>query len=101
MGEMVIIAIMVIAIVLIVGISLNGIVEKVVHARALRLQARSGAGGKEIHDVIKRQQMIEERLQVLERIATDRGNLLADEIEALRAGAVTFAPVRRKDEEPV
>jgi hypothetical protein len=45
--------------------------------------------------------MIEERLQVLERIATDRGNLLADEIEALRAGAVTFAPVRRKDEEPV
>lgn len=101
MGEMVVIAIMVIAIVLIVGMSVNGIVDKVVHARALRLQASPGTDGKDIRDVIERQQMIEERLQVLERIATDRGNLLADEIEALRAGVVTLAPVRRKDEEPV
>lgn len=86
MGETVVIAMTIIAIVLIAGISLNGIVEKVMSTKRLRHDALSGAApqGQDIRLITERQQQIEDRLRVLERIATDRGNLLADEIEALR-----------------
>jgi hypothetical protein len=86
MAEMVIISMTIIAIVLIAGVSLNGIVGKVMDAKRLRYEAKPGTLGPEVREVAERQQMIEDRLRVLERIATDRGNLLADEIEALRLG---------------
>jgi hypothetical protein len=84
MGEIVVIAMMVVAIVLITGMSINGIVDKVMQHKRLRNEATSGNSGPEVREIAERQQMIEDRLRVLERIATDRGTLLADEIEALR-----------------
>jgi len=89
MGEAVIIAITMVALALIIGMTLNGIVEKVVTGRNQR-RALSGeaASAPVVREIAERQQMIEDRLRVLERIATDRGSLLADEIEALRLGSV-------------
>lgn len=84
MYEMVIIAMTIVAIVLIAGMSINGIVDKVMSAKRQRHEARSDGNAPQIREVLERQQMIEDRLRVLERIATDRGSLLADEIEALR-----------------
>lgn len=87
MAEMVIIALTMVAMALIVGMSLNGIVEKVMSAKRLRHDAAPGLQGPAVREIAERQQMIEDRLRVLERIATDRGSLLADEIEALRLGS--------------
>ncbi|WP_197425814.1 hypothetical protein [Erythrobacter sp. CCH5-A1] len=84
MGEMVVIAMTIVAIVLIAGMSINGIVDKVMQGKRLRYEAKAGQTGPEVREIAERQQMIEDRLRVLERIATDRGTLLADEIEALR-----------------
>lgn len=98
MHEAVIIAITLIAIALIIGMTLNGIVGKVMDARRLRYDAKPGAQGPEVREVLERQQQIEERLRVLERIATDRGNLLADEIEALRRDAPAIAAARSSTE---
>jgi hypothetical protein len=83
MGEMVIISMTIVAVVLIAGISLNGIVDKVMSTKRQRIEAR-GMPGTDVREIAERQQMIEDRLLVLERIATDRGTLLAGEIEALR-----------------
>ena len=87
MGEMVIISMTIVAIVLIAGISLNGIVDKVMSTKRQRIESRSFSQEPEVRAIAERQQMIEDRLRVLERIATDRGSLLADEIEALRIAA--------------
>ena len=86
MGEMVLIAMTIVAIVLITGLTLNGIVDKVMQGKRLRHDARPPADPHSpgVREIAERQQMIEDRLRVLERIATDRGSLLADEIEALR-----------------
>ncbi|MFM7348093.1 MAG: hypothetical protein ACKO01_01235 [Erythrobacter sp.] len=84
MGEMVIISMTIVAVVLIAGVSLNGIVDKVMSSKRQRIEPRGQASGPEVREIAQRQQMIEERLKVLERIATDRGSLLADEIDALR-----------------
>lgn len=87
MGDLVIISMTIIAIVLIAGISLNGIVDKVMCTKRQRIEGRSFSQEPEVRAIAERQQMIEDRLRVLERIATDRGSLLADEIEALRIAA--------------
>ena len=87
MGEMVIISMTIVAIVLIAGISLNGIVDKVMSTKRQRIEARGFSPEPEMRAIAERQQMIEDRLRVLERIVTDRGSLLADEIEALRIAA--------------
>ena len=87
LGEQIVIAMTLIAIVLIAGVSLNGIVDKVMQARRLRYEARPETDRQGIRAITERQQMIEDRLQVLERIATDRGPQLAMEIEDLRVEA--------------
>lgn len=87
MGEMVVIAMTIVAIVLIAGMSINGIVDKVMHAKRMRGEASPGPAAPELREIAERQQIFEDRLRVLERIATDRGSLLADEIEALRLSA--------------
>jgi hypothetical protein len=97
MHEMVIIAMTIIAIVLIAGMSINGIVEKVMSAKRMRYEAKPALHGPEVREIAERQQMIEDRLRVLERIATDRGSLLADEIEALRRELPAPAATQTKE----
>ena len=75
----------------IVGFTVNGIVQKVLDFKrdqaALRAQG-SGNGAKH-SQIAERTAHIEDRLAVLERIATDRGQMLSDEIEALRLASRT------------
>ena len=97
MQEQLIIAMTLVAICLIAGISLNGIVDKVMQAKRLRYTHLPAQPTAEIREMAERQQMIEDRLRVLERIATDRGHLLADEIESLRGELP--APVATKSRE--
>jgi len=47
----------------------------------------------------ERRDMIEDRLAVLERLATDRGQLLSDEIEALRGPAALEATIEDQKSE--
>lgn len=94
MGEMVVIAMTIVAIVLIAGMSINGIVDKVMEGRRLRYLAKEGEDGQAVREIAERQQMIEDRLRVLERIATDRGSLLSDEIEALRSDTLAITKVK-------
>ena len=71
---------------MILGLSVNGIISQATayylekdereHARS-----KSAANAGELGE---RNQMIEDRLAVLERLATDKGTLLSDEIESLR-----------------
>jgi ribosome biogenesis SPOUT family RNA methylase Rps3 len=94
MGEMVIISMTIVAVVLIAGISLNGIVDKVMSTKRTRLDATPRPEGIDVRAIAERQQMIEDRLRVLERIATDRGTLLAGEIEALRDETLAISRVK-------
>ena len=70
----------------VIGLTINGIVGKVLDYK--RDQAgipRPGMPMRKVENVSDdRTELIEDRLQVLERLATDRGALLSDEIEALR-----------------
>lgn len=70
----------------IIGLSINGIISKAT-AYYLEKDARargSDASSSNSRQIAERTEMIEERLAVLERLATDRSTLLSDEIEALR-----------------
>lgn len=99
MGEEIIIAMTMVAIVLIVGMTLNGIADKIIQGKRLRYEAKADQQAPEIRAIAERQQMIEDRLRVLERIATDRGSVLADEIEALRRETPALAPAQRQTED--
>lgn len=71
----------------IVGLTVNGLVSKVLdYKRSLRADGAIGADTSS-NQLAERTAMIEDRLSVLERIATDRGQLLSDEIEQLRIDA--------------
>ena len=67
----------------VLGLTINGVVQKVIDYK----KSKNAAGIPDRRDVstavIERTEMVEDRLAVLERIATDRGTLLADQIEAL------------------
>lgn len=85
-SDFLIIAIMVVTIIATVGLTVNGIISKST-AYYLEKDARargSDASNSNSRQLAERTEMIEERLAVLERLATDRGTLLSDEIEALR-----------------
>ena len=98
MGELIVVAMTIVVIVLIIGISMNGIVEKQTREKRLRYEAQKAPDHADIKAIAERQQAIEERLRVLERIATDRGNVLADEIEALRRDTLAVSHDRRASE---
>ncbi|NBB25852.1 hypothetical protein GVM20_12000 [Porphyrobacter sp. SLTP] len=100
MAEMVLIAMTIVAIALITGMTLNGIVDKVMQGKRMRHDVRPPADPHTpgVREIAERQQMIEDRLRVLERIATDRGSLLADEIEALRRDTLALAPAQGQTE---
>ncbi|MEL6486509.1 MAG: hypothetical protein AAFQ13_05120 [Pseudomonadota bacterium] len=74
----------------IIGMSVNGIVQKSLDYKRSINAAKSPEGGAKVTEVLERTQAIEDRLAVLERIATDpdtrHGALLAEEIEALVDG---------------
>lgn len=87
--ELVIIFPGVIMILIVIGLTINGVVGKVLDYKR-EGRALTGAGSSQhVHEVAERQEMIEDRLRVLERLATDRGQLLSDEIDALRTSALT------------
>ncbi|MFL0355927.1 hypothetical protein ACI5KX_05555 [Erythrobacter sp. GH1-10] len=75
----------------IVGLSVNGIVSKVLDYKRSQagIGAARNANSTQVNAIADRTEMIEDRLRVLERLATDRGQLLADEIEALRDRAIS------------
>ena len=74
-------------ILIVIGLSVNGIVSKMLdYKRSLRDDAPRGEKVANAQ-LAERTAMIEDRLAVLERIATDRGQLLSDEIEQLRIDA--------------
>lgn len=98
MPEAAIIATTIIVLALIIGMTINGIVGKVMDGKRLRYEAKAAVQGPEVRDLIERQQQIEDRLRVLERIATDRGSLLADEIEALRRDTPAIGAARQAGE---
>ena len=70
----------------VIGLTINGIVGKVLdYKRDKAGIPRPGMPMRKVENVSDdRTELIEDRLQVLERLATDRGALLSDEIEALR-----------------
>jgi hypothetical protein len=70
----------------VLGFTINGIVSKVLaHKRWERENSLIGSQSSiRVSEVADRTDLIEDRLRVLERLATDRGALLSDEIEALR-----------------
>ena len=84
--ELVLIFSFIIIMTVILGITVNGIVQKVLdHKRAISTKGEPPA---KIAEINERTALIEDRLAVLERIATDpearRGAELAQEIEQLR-----------------
>lgn len=84
----------------IIGISVNAIVGQVLkYKRELNGVAQSGAGP-QVTELADRTDLIEDRLRVLERIATDRGQVLADEIEQLRSDRVVSEPQPEPQREP-
>ncbi|MDJ0642978.1 MAG: hypothetical protein QNJ15_09180 [Erythrobacter sp.] len=92
MPEIAIIFSSIIVMLIIIGISVNSIVAKVLeHKRSLR-SGNPGLPDAQTNELSARTDMIEDRLRVLERIATDRGQLLSDEIEQLRIDTKTEEP---------
>lgn len=83
-SDLIIILPAVVLMLMIIGITASSIVENVLsHKREMRdLDSKMDASADPL--LAERTQMIEDRLAVLERLATDKGTLLSDEIEALR-----------------
>ncbi len=74
---------------IIIGLSVNGIVSKVLDYKRSQAGIGSQSGGRETEALADRTAMVEDRLAVLERIATDRGQMLSEEIEQLRVTAAS------------
>lgn len=85
----------IIVITMILGVSVNALISKVHVQQRWERENESGSerapsGSSEVADRIE---MIEDRLHVLERLATDRGQLLAEQIEALREDRAATARI--------
>ncbi|MEM7701779.1 MAG: hypothetical protein AAF251_07565 [Pseudomonadota bacterium] len=84
------VVVMVIVTTAITGLTINGVVQKIVDYKREKNAIRYGhsTDAPQITDMSERTDHIEDRLKVLERIATDpearRGADLADQIEQLR-----------------
>ncbi len=83
--ELVIILPGVIMILAVIGYFVNGVVQKVLDYKRDQNGLRGKQYTSQVSEIGERTEMIEDRLRVLERIATDRGQLLSDEIDALRS----------------
>ena len=83
--DLLMIVTMIIIVTGIIGGSVNGVVQKVLeHRRELAGMEGNRTSSLPSTGLADRTDMIEDRLRVLERLATDRGQLLSDEIDALR-----------------
>lgn len=87
-NELTVIFIGAILILSVLGLSINGIVKKVLDLKREQNSSHNKQDAGQVSAIAERTQMIEDRVRVLERIATDRGQLLSDEIDALR-GSIT------------
>lgn len=65
-------------------VGVNAIVTKVLDYKRSKAGMAGQSNGPAVAQITDRTDLIEDRLRVLERLATDKGTLLADEIEALR-----------------
>ncbi|BDW83273.1 hypothetical protein MACH24_27110 [Erythrobacter sp. Dej080120_24] len=92
--DFLLVVIMIITITGISFIGINAIVAKVLDYKREQ-RAHLAGGSPRSREIADRTDLIEDRLRVLERLATDRGALLADEIEALRDERAT----RTKEQE--
>lgn len=92
--DFLLVVIMIITITGISFIGINAIVAKVLDYKREQ-RAHIAGGSPRSGEIADRTDLIEDRLRVLERLATDRGALLADEIEALRDERAT----RTKEQE--
>lgn len=92
--DFLLVVIMIITITGISFIGINAIVAKVLDYKREQ-RANLPGGSPRSGEIADRTDLIEDRLRVLERLATDRGALLADEIEALRDERAT----RTKEQE--
>ncbi|MFU7528399.1 hypothetical protein [Qipengyuania sp. ASV99] len=101
--DLLMIVVMIITITGIIGGSVNAIVQKVLDYKrstagiAHSSDPASHAGLPHTNLIADRTDMIEDRLRVLERLATDRGAMLADEIEALRTERTLASNARDKE----
>ncbi|WP_299193772.1 hypothetical protein [uncultured Erythrobacter sp.] len=85
MPEIAIIFSSIIVMLIVIGIGVNALAAKILaHKRWERETSLLGSKGPAASEVSDRTDMLEDRVRVLERLATDRGATLADEIEALR-----------------
>ena len=82
--DLVLIFSFVVVITTIAGIAINRIVSKVYAHQRWEKEQDHANSGTPVNQLAERTDLIEDRLRVLERLATDRGVTLADEIEALR-----------------
>lgn len=84
MPELAIIFSGVIVSLIVIGAAVNGIVSKVLdYKRSLRAE-QPGANTARTEELLSRTDLIEDRVRVLERIATDNAPDLATQIEQLR-----------------
>ncbi|MEM7690750.1 MAG: hypothetical protein AAF291_17180 [Pseudomonadota bacterium] len=87
-ADLVLIFAFVVVLTVIIGITINGVFKKLFDYKRSKNAALPGANSPELANVLERTAHIEDRLKVLERIATDpearRGAELAQEIEQLR-----------------
>jgi len=85
--DLLMIFVFIVVMVSIIGGFAHGIVEKILEHRRAEADRDGEAGPERIAQMAERTQMLEDRVRVLERIATDRSPQLRDEIEALLADA--------------
>jgi hypothetical protein len=85
-ADLVLIFAFVIVITTVLGLTINGVVGKILdYKRDKAGIPRPGMPPRRPESVSdERTELIEDRLRVLERLATDKGTLLSDEIDALR-----------------
>jgi hypothetical protein len=86
MSDVMIVFASLIVMLIIIAVGVNALVSKAMaHSRwKTERKGNSSDASVRIADIAERTDLIEDRLRVLERITTDRGSLLAAEIEGLR-----------------
>lgn len=85
MPEIAIIFVSIIVMLIVIGVSVNALVRQMLnYKREKEGFGRNASSNARVAEIADRTDLIEDRLRVLERIATDRGQIVADEIEALR-----------------
>jgi len=84
MPELAIIFSGVIVALIVIGASVNGIVSKVLDYKKSMRVGQPGAATTGTEELLSRTELIEDRVRVLERIATDNAPDLATQIEQLR-----------------